>query len=269
MDTIQFRVDLLNVEIYPDSESCGKAAAEVVSKILCELSRKRDTIGVIFATGASQLDTLEALVSRNDIPWEKIVGYHLDEYVGIDVNHPASFRKYLRQNLTARVPIREFHEIDGNATDLDSFCRAYAKKLREANPQLCLLGIGENGHLAFNDPGEADFHDSSEMKVALLDSACRKQQAAEGWFRTWEEVPNRALTLTIPTIMRVPKLILTVPGERKAEIVKRALHEAISESCPATILRAHPNATLYLDAESAAELNLDDKVRSFAETMKG
>jgi glucosamine-6-phosphate deaminase len=200
---------------------------------------------------------LNALVDREDIPWDKIVGFHLDEYVGIDVNHPASFRKYLRQHLITRVPIREFDEIDGNAPDLDSFCVAYAKKLRESNPQLCLLGIGENGHLAFNDPAEADFEDPRDMKVALLDSACREQQAAEGWFRTWEEVPSRALTLTIPTILRIPKLILTVPGGRKAQIVMRALSEPVSENCPATILRTHPDTTLFLDADSAAELELD------------
>jgi glucosamine-6-phosphate deaminase len=259
MDIIRFQVDTLNVEIHPDSESTARAAAEAASKTLCKLGREQDSIGVIFATGASQLDTLEALVSRNDIPWNKIIGFHLDEYVGLDENHFASFRRYLRENLTSRVPLHQFFEIDGNAPDLDSFCRAYARKLSEANPQLCLLGIGENGHLAFNDPSEADFLDPHEMKVALLDSACREQQTAEGWFQTWEEVPSRALTLTIPTIMRVPKLILTVLGGRKAEIVRRALHGAMSENCPATILRVHPNATLYLDAESAAELNLDDK----------
>jgi glucosamine-6-phosphate deaminase len=221
------------------------------------LSAVQDPVSVIFATGASQLDTLDALVSRSDVPWNKIVGFHLDEYVGIADDHPASFRKYLREHLTTRAPIREFHEIDGNAQDLAGFCAAYAKKLRETNPQLCLLGIGENGHLAFNDPGEAHFDDPLDMKVVSLDSACREQQAAEGWFRTPAQVPNRALTLTIPTIMRIPKLILTVPGERKAHIAKRAFHEPISEVCPATILRTHPDATLFLDMEAAAELNLD------------
>ena len=269
MDIIRFQVDTLNVEVHPDSQSSGRAAADAASQAICELSEGQDSVSVIFATGASQLDTLGALTNRNDIPWNKIVSFHLDEYVGIDEHHPASFRGYLRENLTTRVPIREFHEIDGNAPDLVSFCTAYAKKLREANPQLCVLGIGENGHLAFNDPGEADFHDPREMKVVHLDSACRKQQAAEGWFRTWEEVPDRALTLTIPTIMRVPELILSVPGKRKAEIVRRVLHQAISEDCPATILRTHPNATLFLDFESAAELNLDDKVSSAGVVRNG
>lgn len=269
MDITRLRVDTLHVEVHPNSKSSSHAAAEAASQAICKLCKVQDLIGVVFATGSSQLDMLNSLVNREEIPWDKIVGFHLDEYVDLDENHAASFRRYLRQNLTSRVPIHKFFEIDGNAPDLDSFCRAYAKKLREANPQLCLLGIGENGHLAFNDPGEADFYDPREMKVALLDSACRKQQAAEGWFRTWEEVPNRALTLTIPTIMHVPELILSVPGGRKAEIVRRTLHEAISEDCPATILRTHPNATIFLDSESAAELNLDDKVLSVGVIRNG
>lgn len=257
MDIIRFHIDTLRVEVHPDSQSSGRAAAAAAAQAICTLNGIQDLVSVIFATGASQLDTLGALINRIDIPWNKIVGFHLDEYVGIDRNHPASFRRYLRDNLTTRVPLREFHEIDGNALDLEGFCAAYANKLRESSPQLCLLGIGENGHLAFNDPGEADFKDPREMKVVSLDCACREQQAAEGWFRSWEEVPDRALTLTIPTIMRVPNLILTVPGERKAEIVRRALYEPISEDCPATILRTHRNATVFLDAESASKLELD------------
>jgi glucosamine-6-phosphate deaminase len=256
MDICRFQVDTLKVEIHSDKKSCGQAAAEAAAEALSELSRNCNTIGVLFATGASQLDTLHALLRRDDVPWERILGFHLDEYVGIEANHPASFRGYLRRNLTSRVVMRDFTEIDGNAADLGGFCRSYTAKLRKADPQLCLLGIGENGHLAFNDPGEADFHDPQEMKVVELDKACRQQQVAEGWFGTLEEVPERALTLTIPTIFRIPKLILTVPGDRKAQIVKRALQEPISEDCPATILRTHPDAKLFLDAESAAELDL-------------
>jgi glucosamine-6-phosphate deaminase len=258
MDIMRFQVDKLSVEIHPDSESSGKAAAEAAAKALSELSQERDTIGVVFATGASQLDVLRALVGHCKIPWKKILGFHLDEYVGIDENHPASFRKYLRDNLTARVAMRAFYEIDGNASDLDGLCRSYMRRFRQGDPQLCLLGIGENGHLAFNDPGEADFHDSQEMKVVRLDSACRQQQVAEGWFQTAEEVPERALTLTIPTLLRIPRLIVSVPCDRKAQIVRRVLQDPISEQCPATVLRTHPDAILFLDAESAAELNLEE-----------
>ena len=263
MDIIRFQVDSLQVEVHRDNESSGAAAAAAAARALHELDQDREAIGVIFATGASQLDTLRALVALGGgIPWNKIVGFHLDEYVGIDRDHPASFRKYLRENLTTHVNMRAFFEIDGNAADLDALCRAYTERLRAAEPQLCLLGIGENGHLAFNDPGEADFRDPKEMKVVRLDSACRQQQAAEGWFHIVEEVPDRALTLTIPALFRIPRLIVSVPGERKAQIVRRTLQEPISEHCPATILRTHPNARLFLDAESATELNLNDLVLS-------
>ncbi len=262
MDIIRFQVDKLKVEIHPNSESCGRAAAEAAALALSEAGRQRDAIGVVFATGASQLDMLQALVSRRDIPWKKIVGFHLDEYVGIEENHQASFRKYLHQHLTSQVNMRAFFEIDGNACDLDGFCRVYVEKLHQADPQLCLLGIGENGHLAFNEPSQADFRDLREMKVVRLDSACRQQQAAEGWFDSPEEVPERAITLTIPTLFRIPELIVCVPGERKAQIVRRALQEPVSEKCPATILRTHPKATLFLDAESAAELDLREMALS-------
>ena len=261
MGIIRFRVDTLNVEVHPDRKSSGRAAAEAAAAAIHTLSKNRDAVSVIFATGASQLEMLCALVDRRDVSWNKIVGFHLDEYVGLAENHPASFRRYLWQNLTSRVAMREFHEIDGNAPDLEGFCAEYAGRLVESDPQLCLLGIGENGHLAFNDPGEADFRDKRAMKVTDLDSVCREQQAAEGWFKNREEVPHRALTLTIPTILRVPKLILTTPGERKARIVRRTLEESISEDCPATILRTHPDATLFLDAESAAELALNAPTR--------
>jgi glucosamine-6-phosphate deaminase len=263
MDVICFHVEGLKVEVHADKYSLGRASAAAAAEAILDLDRSWDPIPVIFATGASQLEMLAALTGRQDIPWNKIAGFHLDEYIGIDANHPASFRRYLRENLTARVAMREFHEIDGNASDPEGYCTQYAERLREANPQLCLLGIGENGHLAFNDPGEADFHDPRAMKAVQLDAACRAQQAAEGWFRTRDEVPTRALTLTIPTILRVPRLILSIPGKRKAAIVKRALFGPISTECPATILRTHAITNLFLDAESAAELDLATLTQRF------
>lgn len=254
MRITRFRVDNLNIEIHPDSESVGKAAAGAASQLLRKLAAERESIGVIFATGASQLDTLRALVAEPEVPWSRIRGFHMDEYIGLDEDHPASFRHYLRENLTSRVSMREFTEIDGSSVDPESVCREYVTALRKADPQLCLLGVGENGHLAFNDPGEADFQDPKPMKVVALDAECRQQQAAEGWFKTKEEVPELALTLTIPTLFQIPRLIASVPGQRKAQILRRTLQEPISTHCPATILRKHPSATLYLDLESAAEL---------------
>lgn len=248
----RFQVGTLKIEVHANRVAAGEAAAQAAAESLQELARAGD-FAVIFATGASQLATLHALTSIPHLPWNRVAGFHMDEYINIPPDHPASFRRYLRENLTDRAPLREFHGIDGEA-DPELTCRDYAAKLRSYRPQLCLLGIGENGHLAFNDPGEANFEDPLDMRVVHLDAVCRNQQLAEGWFPTFDDVPDRALTLTIPTLFRVPKLIASVPGGRKARIVRRTLEEPISTDCPATILRTHPDATVYLDEESAAEL---------------
>jgi glucosamine-6-phosphate deaminase len=255
MDVKHFEVGSIKLEIHPDKKAAGEAAAQSAAQALQQLGKSQSEIGVIFATGASQLEMLHALTSMSGLPWEKVHGFHLDEYVGIPDSHPASFRRYLRQNLTERVPMAEFFEIDGSASDPDRVRQAYVQNLQQADPQLCLLGIGENGHLAFNDPPEANFHDPEVMKVVTLDVACRQQQLAEGWFATFDDVPKRALTLTIPTLFKVPKLIVSVPGHRKAQSVRRTLEEPISTACPATILREHPDVTIFLDQESASALN--------------
>jgi glucosamine-6-phosphate deaminase len=244
----------MKVEVHPSSREAGAAAAHATAEALVQLSKTRESIAVIFATGASQLDTLVALTGIEGLPWNKVLGFHLDEYVGISPDHPASFRLYMRERLVQKVRMRNFSEIDGNASDAEQFAQEYAAKLRAADPQLCLLGVGENGHLAFNDPPVADFADPLDAKVVRLDAQCRQQQAAEGWFDSVDLVPERAITLTIPTLLRVPKLIVSVPGRRKAKIVRRALEEETSTACPATILRSHPDVTMYLDSESAGEL---------------
>jgi glucosamine-6-phosphate deaminase len=250
----RFIAGSMKVEVYPTKPEAGAAAAQAAAHAMLRLKQDYDQIGVIFATGASQVAMLETLTTMPGLPWDKVHGFHLDEYVGIDANHPASFRRYLRERLTQRVPIASFLPMDGSSPDPERVCRDYAAQLTAADPKLCLLGIGENGHLAFNDPGEADFQDKQTVKVVNLDEACRQQQLAEGWFPTLADVPERALSLTIPAILRVPKLIASVPGPRKAEIMRRTLEEPISTDCPATILRDHPDVTVYLDSESAAQL---------------
>jgi glucosamine-6-phosphate deaminase len=150
--------------------------------------------------------------------------------------------------------MKSFLEMDGAARDVDRMCRDYAAALRAADPQLCLLGIGENGHLAFNDPAEADFNDPCDIRVVHLDRMCRLQQVAEGWFKRYEDVPELAVTLTVPALFRVPKLIISVPGKRKASVVRRTVQDPVSPVCPSTILRTHPDAIVYLDEESAAEI---------------
>ncbi|HET9086693.1 MAG TPA: glucosamine-6-phosphate deaminase [Acidobacteriaceae bacterium] len=251
----RFQVDKVKIEVYPTSETAGAAAAQAAADAFLELAGSRESFGVIFATGASQIETLRALTSIPGLPWSKVCGFHMDEYVGMSPGHPASFRRYMREKLTQKVSMREFHEIEGSSPNPERVCSDYSNALRSAIPQLCLLGIGENGHLAFNDPPVADFDDPVDMKVVQLDAVCRQQQAAEGWFSSLVEVPERAITLTIPTLFRVPRLIASVPGRRKAHIVRRALEEPVSTGCPATILRTHPDATIYLDRESASEWN--------------
>jgi glucosamine-6-phosphate deaminase len=241
------RIGTMKVEIYPDRKAAGVAAAKAAAGILIQLGQAHESFSAIFATGASQLDTLDALTGIENLPWNQITGFHMDEYVGIDADHPASFRRYMRERLVSKIHLKEFFEIDGDASDPEQVARDYAGKLRSADPKLCLLGIGENGHLAFNDPPVA--------KIVRLDAECRQQQTAEGWFASVDQVPEYAITLTIPALMRVPKLIVSVPGPRKANIVRRAFEEPISTNCPATILRNHPDVTIYLDVQSADQLH--------------
>jgi glucosamine-6-phosphate deaminase len=245
----------LKVEIHPSAKAAGLEAARAAAKAIAKLAQTREAVGVIFATGASQLAILDALTSLPDVPWSKVRGLHMDEYIGISAQHPASFRRYLRERLTTKVRMKEFFEIDGEAPDAEETCREYAGKVQSSDPELCLLGVGENGHLAFNDPAVADFRDSSDVKIVRLDQVCRNQQVKEGWFTTMEQVPECAITLTIPTLLRVPQLIVSVPGRRKAKIVRATLDGPLSTDCPATILRTHPNVTMYLDRESADEID--------------
>jgi glucosamine-6-phosphate deaminase len=180
----------LKIEIHPSSKAAGLEAARAAGKAIAELAQTRETVGVIFATGASQLAILDALTSLPHIPWNRVCGFHMDEYVGISTDHRASFRRYLRDRLTAKVQMKEFFEIDGETADPEKTCREYAEKLNVADPKLCLLGVGENGHLAFNDPMVADFQDPADVKIVRLDEVCRSQQVNEGWFAGIEEVPE-------------------------------------------------------------------------------
>jgi glucosamine-6-phosphate deaminase len=250
-----FRVENLAVEVHPNGKSLGAAAALAAAEAMKQLGASLESFGVIFATGFSQLDTLDALTRIEGIPWDRVRGFHLDEYVGLPIEHRASFRRYLRENLTQKVAMMAFQEVDGTSADPDQFCRSYAEQLAAASPKLALLGVGENGHLAFMDPAVADFKDPQDVKVVRLDADCRAQQVAEGWFDNLEAVPERAISITIPAILRVPKLIVPVPGIRKAAIMRRTLEETISTNCPASILRTHPDVTVYLDQESASELD--------------
>ena len=242
----------LAVEVYPDRPSLGRAAArEVAARIRAEVDRG-GRAAVIFASAPSQNELLAALREDGTVPWPKVVAFHLDEYVGVGARHPASFRRFLIDRLFDHVRVRVFHGIDGEASDPAGECARYAALLQRERPALAILGIGENGHLAFIDPPGCNFADPLDVRVVELDGPCREQQVHDGGFARLEDVPRTAFSVTIPFMMRVPRAVAIVPGPAKRAAVKAALDGPVTTACPASILRRHPNATLYLDEESAA-----------------
>ena len=256
MSAREFSVDALRVRVLLDGEALAASAAADAAVLLRRAIEERGAAHAMFATGNSQLAFLDALVREPGVEWGAVVGFHMDEYVGIPAGHPASFRRDLRERLVERVPIGAFNFIDGDAPDPGAECQVYAELLREHPIDLCCLGIGENGHLAFNDPPVADFDDPLDVKIVDLDDACRRQQVGEGHFPDVDAVPARAVTVTIPALLRAATVLAVVPEARKREPVRRALEEPVSTACPASILRSQPHAVLYLDAESAAGLTV-------------
>jgi glucosamine-6-phosphate deaminase len=245
-------VGAMRVRVHPDPIALATAASEQVAGVLRDSIAARGVAHAMFATGNSQLAMLDALVGDPTVDWSRVVGFHMDEYVGIPPTHPASFRRYLRERITERVPVAAFHFIDGDAADLDAECARYAARLRERPLDVCCLGVGENGHLAFNDPPVADFHDPLDVKVVELDDACRRQQVGEGHFPDFPAVPTHAITVTIPALLRAATVVAVVPEARKAEPVRRALAGPVETACPASVLREHAHVTLHLDADSAS-----------------
>ena len=251
--TIEIVVDALRVRVFDDAATLSAAAAEDAASVLHDAIAARGVAHAMFATGNSQLMFLAALVQEAGVDWTRVVGFHMDEYVGIAADHPASFRRYLRERLVERVPLRAFHFVAGDAPDLEAECARYAALLRDHPLDVCCLGIGENGHLAFNDP-PADFDDLLDVKVVALDSACRRQQVGEGHFPDVAAVPTHAVTVTIPALLRARNVLAIVPEARKAEPVRRTLEGTIDPACPASILRRQPHAALYLDTDSAGSV---------------
>lgn len=232
----------------------ARAAADTAAEVLRDAVARNGTANAMFATGNSQLAFVDALVApTTDIPWGKIVLFHMDEYVGIGPEHPASFQRWIRDRIDERTRPRAAHYLDGLART-DEECRRYAVLLGSHPLDLCCLGIGENGHLAFNDPPTADFEDDHDVKVVLLDGACRRQRVDEGHFATDDDVPAHAITVTIPALLRAGRVLAIVPEARKAAPVRAALQGPISTSCPASILQRAPHATIFLDPESASSL---------------
>jgi glucosamine-6-phosphate deaminase len=249
-----FTVDALRVQIHASREAMGQAAAAAIAEAMRARLAAATRLNMIFAAAPSQNEMLAALATAPGIDWSRLQAYHMDEYLGLPADHPAGFRRYLREHLFEHVPLNpdQLHLIPGESI-LQPLrtCLGYEEQLRGHPPDIVCAGIGENGHLAFNDPPVADFLDPVLVKVVRLDHECRTQQVHDGCFATIDEVPTHAYTLTIPALFRAPTLAVVVPGPRKAEAVRATLRNPIDEACPATVLRTHRGATLYLDPDSA------------------
>ena len=231
----------------------GVLAAKDAARIINAVIAEKGEANVVFAAAPSQNDMLENLL-KADVDWSKVRGFHQDEYIGIDENEPAGFGNFLRRAIFDKVQFKELHYLLCKEEDAQAKCEAYAQLLKQYPIDLILLGIGENGHLAFNDPAVADFEDPKMIKIVELDDVCRQQQVNDGCFATLADVPKQAMTLTMSFIMSVPHAICVVPTIRKANAVYNALCGAVSTECPASILRYHPDAGLYLDALSASRI---------------
>jgi glucosamine-6-phosphate deaminase len=247
-------VDKLKVNVFANRLDAGTSAAEEASRILRAAIERQGSARLIVASAPSQNELADGIAEAGGIDWRRITMFHLDEYVGLPETHPASFRYYQRQRLLARVTPAVFHGIRGESQDPAAECQRYSNLLLEDAIDLMCLGIGENGHIAFNDPGFADFADPLLVKVVKLDEMCRQQQVNDGCFPTIATVPREAITLTCPMIMSARALVCVVPGGRKAHAVATTLNGPITPDCPASILRSHPAATLFLDHESAAKI---------------
>lgn len=248
-----FQTDQLQVRIFNDKAEMGDASADFVSWHLQEAIKKNGHANMILATGTSQYPFLEALKKKH-VHWQKITVFHLDEYLGIPDQHSASFRKYLKERILDFVQPGQIYFLNGDAPDIEAVLRNYEVLLKSNPVDIACIGIGENGHIAFNDPPVADFDDPHWVKVVHLDEACRKQQFGEGWFPTLDDVPQEALSLTIPAIMKSKAISCVVPDERKATAVYHTLYGKISTTCPASVLRRHPDAVLFLDKASAIKI---------------
>ena len=230
----------------------GGAAARHAAQSLLRVLGHSETARIIVATGASQLDFLDSLTSIPGIDWQRVEMFHLDEYIGIPATHAASFRKYLMERFILKTGIRRYHLLDGEQDPADVI-RVIGRELKSAPVEIAFVGIGENGHLAFNDP-PADFETDEPYLIVGLDEACRRQQVTEGWFGTISEVPLRAISMSVKQILKANEIIAVVPGARKARAVKACLEGQISPLAPASILRTHSNTTAYLDTDSASLL---------------
>ncbi len=246
--------DKLHVNVYDTAEIMGNAAACAIAEDMKRIISEKGSLRMMFAAAPSQNTTIRALLVREDIPWEKVTAFHMDEYLGISEESPQSFRNFLSRSLFSKKRFCAIHLITGDAPDAQAEADRYEALLREEPLDMVLLGIGENGHIAFNDPPDASFTESSFTKIIALDMKSRVQQVHDGCFTHLEDVPKRAITVTIPAFMQAKTLHCVVPNGRKADAIQATVLGPVAESCPASILRTHDDAHLYLDRSSAEKL---------------
>jgi len=247
------------VKIYQDKRTLGQAAAEHAAATLHRATRERGSARIVAATGTSQFEFLDALTAMPGVPWQSVEMFHLDEYIGLPLSHPASFRRYLLDRLIDKVGIAKYHLLDGERSPGETI-RQVGVELKSRPVDIAFVGIGENGHLAFNDP-PADFETEEPFVVVELDEACRRQQVGEGWFRDVSEVPRQAITMSIRQILKAREIIAIVPDARKAQAVRACCEGEVSSMAPASILQRHSNTTLFLDKESARLLRPQTEAR--------
>jgi len=249
---VRGRIAML-IRVFNDKDTLGRAAAEQAATAIRRALSERGPARIIAATAASQLEFLDALTKAPDIDWSKVEAFHLDEYIGLPMTHPGSFRKMLMEQLVNKTGIRRYHLLPGDATDPARAVRDASKQLAAAPIDIAFLGIGENGHIAFNDP-PADFHTEEPYIIVNLDEACRQQQVGEAWFADISQVPKQAISMSAKQILKAKEILAVVPDKRKAQAIKACFEGEISPMAPASILRRHPNATVYLDTNSASLL---------------
>ncbi len=243
----------MEIQIFPTKEEMGQAAAKKAAECLNEAIARKGHAVFVAATGASQFEFLDALTSIPDIDWSKTTMFHLDEYIGLPETHPASFRRYLKERLIDRVHPGTVYLIQGDAPDPEAECRRLNQIIADYEIDVAFVGIGENGHLAFNDP-PADFEVEDPYIIVELDEACRRQQLGEGWFASFDEVPRRAISMSVKQIMKARNIVCTVPDRRKAQAVRDCLTGEVTPWHPASILQQHERAYIFLDAEAASLL---------------
>lgn len=249
-----FKKDLLTVNIYDSRSEMGKAAGADIKACILSLLEKKETINMIFAAAPSQNEVLESLATDKEIPWNRVNAFHMDEYIGLSKDAPQGFGNFLKAHIFGLADFKSVNYIDISAPDADAECARYSALLKEYPTDIVVMGIGENGHIAFNDPPVADFNDAKAVKPVALDEICRNQQVNDGCFAKIDDVPKTAITLTVPTLFAGDHLFCIVPAKTKAKAVYATVNGEIGEHCPATVLRRHQSAILYLDNDSSSLL---------------